>query len=95
MVAGARTDPALGRALAERWVMPRKRWGVERMHRAIAAGECVEGLDVEAALAALYSPVYAPMLLGAGVPPAPALEAILSIVFAGVFRPALPGLVGR
>lgn len=40
MAGGARHDPALGRALAERWIAPRKRWGVERMHRAIATGEC-------------------------------------------------------
>jgi hypothetical protein len=32
MIGGARIDPAIGKAIALRWVTPRKRWGVSR-HR--------------------------------------------------------------
>ena len=48
MVAGARVDPALGRALGERWVAPRKRWGVARLERARAYGEVLTGVDTDA-----------------------------------------------
>jgi AcrR family transcriptional regulator len=44
MLAGAGTDPALGRALGERLLEPRRRWGVERMTRARDAGELRPGV---------------------------------------------------
>ena len=85
MVAGARHDPALARALTERWVLPRKRWGVERLQRAVAAGECVPDLDVDAALNAIYAPLYAPIFFGFGPEPQERVDAYLAIVLRGVF----------
>ncbi len=86
MLGGARTDPALARALGERWLEPRRRWGVERMTRAVKAGECRPGTDVAAALGVLYGPLYAPLLFGQEVPTAEQVEAHLAVAFAGVFR---------
>lgn len=85
LATGARSDPAIGRAIAERWVQPRKRWGVERMNRAIADGQVRPGLDVDAALSALYSPLYAALLLGRGVEPPERVAACLAIVLQGIF----------
>ena len=86
MVAGAREHDAIGRAMGERWIGPRRAWGRERLARAVAEGECPAGLDLDAALAALYSPLYAPLLLGQGVEPAHRIEAYLAIVFRGIFK---------
>lgn len=86
MVAGAKTDPQLARALGERWLAPRRKWGVERMTRAVADGECLPDLDVEAALSVLYGPLYAPLLFGAGIPPHERIQAYLAIAFLGIFK---------
>jgi len=86
MIAASRDDPAIRRALAERWVMPRRRWGQARMHRAVEDGEAPASLDIDAALAALYSPIYAPLLLGAGIPTVDKVDAVLDLVLAGIFR---------
>ena len=88
LIAGGRSDPALRRAIGERWVLPRKRWGEARLARAVADGECRPGLDIDAALTAIYSALYAPLLLGRGVEPAERLDACLDIVFAGIFVPS-------
>jgi AcrR family transcriptional regulator len=86
MLAGARSDPAVARAMAERWVLPRKRWGVERLARAAAEGQTRDPLDVDAALNALYSPLYAPLLMGRGVEPPERVSAYLVIVLPGIFK---------
>lgn len=86
MLGGARTDPDLARALGARWLEPRRRWGVERMARAIAAGECRDGVGAQAALGVLYGPLYAPLLFGQGVPSEVQVGEYLAIAFAGIFR---------
>ncbi len=86
MIAGARGDESVKRAIAERWVRPRSVWGQARLRAAIADGECVDDLDVDAALSTLYSIVYGPLLLGFGVPPTPMLDRCLNIVFSGIFK---------
>ena len=85
IVAGARHDPALGRAVAERWVGPRSAWGRARIERAVADGQVREGIDLDAALSALYSGVYSPLLLGRGVEPPERMAAMLDIVLRGIF----------
>lgn len=89
MVAGALTEPALARALGERWVAPRMRWGVERLHRAQAAGEVRVDLNVPAALAALYSPLYARLSFGFAALSEDEVEAYTAIVLRGIFE-AMP-----
>jgi len=86
IVAGARHDPALRRAVAERWVRPRGAWGRARLERAVQDGQTRPGLDLDAALSALYSAVYSPLLLGRGVEPPERLAAMLDIILRGVFQ---------
>jgi len=86
MLGGARTDPVLARALGERWLEPRRRWGLERMRRAEMAGELRPGVDPMAALSVLYAPLYAPLLFGGDVPAPAQAQACLDIACAGVFR---------
>jgi len=87
LIEASRTDLMLRDALATRWIAPRRRWGQERMQLAIDSGQCVEGLDATAALEVLYSPIYARMLFGMGIPSAEAIDAHLRILFAGIFLP--------
>ncbi len=85
MIAGARNDASIQRAVAERWVRPRGVWGQERLQRAKRDGECPDELDNGAALSTLYSILYGPLLLGLGVPPEPMLDRCLDIAFRGIF----------
>lgn len=91
MLGGARTDPVLARALGERWLAPRRVWGFERMSRAKAAGELRAGVEVSAALAVLYGPLYAPLLFGGDVPTSRETLDYLDVACAGIFR--LNGLI--
>lgn len=85
MLGGARNDPDLGRALGERWLEPRRRWGFERMNQAKVAGELRPGIEPSAALAVLYGPLYAPLLFGGEVPSSEGVKAYLSVASIGIF----------
>ena len=85
MLAGSGADPGLARALGERVLEPRRRWGFARMVRAQAAGKLRPGVDPIAALWVLYGPLYAPLLFGGEVPSAAEVVAYLEIACAGVF----------
>lgn len=85
MLAGSGADPALARALGERVLEPRRRWGLARMRAAEAAGELRPGVDPTAALSVLYGPLYAPLLFGGTVPDAAEVAAYLDVACAGVF----------
>ncbi len=85
MLGGARTDPVLARALGERWLEPRRRWGFARMMRAAANGELRDGVRPSAALGVLYGPLYAPLLFGGEVPTAEDVVAYLDIACRGIF----------
>lgn len=86
MLGGSRTDPQLARALGERWLEPRRRWGIERMTQAAAAGQLKDGVAPGPALAVLYGPLYTPLLFGGDVPSAQDVDAYLEIACTGVFR---------
>jgi AcrR family transcriptional regulator len=86
LIAAARHDDVLRAAIGQRWVLPRRAWGLARMEAAVTAGECVDGLRVASALEVLYSPIYARMLFGMGVPAPDEVEANLQIMFKGIFR---------
>lgn len=86
MLGGARIDPHLGAALGERWLAPRRAWGLARMTRAMKAGELQDGADPNAALGVLYGPLYAPLLFGGTVPDAAAVRAHLDIACRGIFK---------
>jgi Tetracyclin repressor-like, C-terminal domain len=87
MLGGARTDPELAQALGERWLNPHRQWGFARMTQAKAAGELLPDVDVGAALAVLYGPLYAPLLFGQGVPDRETVQHILAITTRAVFKP--------
>lgn len=90
MIAAARVDPVLRHAMATRWVAPRRKWGLERLQAAIAANECVPHLNPAAALELLYSPIYARLLFGLGIPSDEDVQAFLDIAFQGIFLPPPP-----
>jgi AcrR family transcriptional regulator len=85
LIAAARHDEVLREAIGQRWVAPRRVWGAQRMQKAVTAGECTEGLRVASALEVLYSPIYARMLFGMGVPTREEVEGSLNIMFKGIF----------
>lgn len=88
MLGASRTDPDLAKALAERWLIPRRRWGIERMQRAAEAGQLNHGVTVDAALSILYGPLYAPLLFGGEVPDQRQVDAYLDAACRGIFRPS-------
>ena len=85
MLGGARTDPGLAKALGERWLEPRRRWGYARMIRAAENRELHPGVQPPAALAVLYGPLYTPLLFGGEVPKTKEVEAYLDIACRGIF----------
>jgi AcrR family transcriptional regulator len=85
MLGGARTDPELAKALGDKWLNPRRQWGFARMSKAKAMGELLPDVDVGAALAVLYSPIYTPLLFSQGVPDKANVERILAIAMRGIF----------
>lgn len=91
MIAASRHDPVLRQALSQRWVAPRKKWGQERIVKAIREGECLEGVQPEPALDVLYSPIYARLLFGLGIPTEAEVEAYLALAFRGIFRKSKRG----
>lgn len=86
MLGGARTDADLARALGERWLDPRRRWGLTRMHRAEAEGQLRDTVRPRAALAVLYGPMYTPLLFGGDVPSPESVDEYLDVACHGVFR---------
>lgn len=86
MLGGGRSDETLARALNERWLGPRRRWGFERMSRAASEGRLRTGVEVGPALSLLYGPVYTPLLFGEPPPDHPTMERILAIALSGIFR---------
>lgn len=85
MLGGALTDATLERALLERWLKPRRAWGLQKMADAKKAGQLRAGVKPEMALAVLYSPLYTPLLFGAEVPSANEVSAYLDIACTGIF----------
>ena len=88
MLVGARSDPQLAMALREKWLNPRRQWGFARMAKAKEIGELMPGVDVGAALAVLYSPVYTPLLFGQPVPDEASIARIFDIACRGIFANA-------
>lgn len=86
MLGGARTDPTLAKALSERWLAPRRAWGIARMARAEIDGDLLPDTPAEAALALLYGPLYTPLLFGGDVPGGEAVNAYLDLACRGIFR---------
>jgi AcrR family transcriptional regulator len=86
MLGGARTDPELAKALGERWLEPRRKWGYGRMAKAVADNETKPSIDIGAALGILYGPLYTPLLFGQQVPSPAQVEAHLKIALKAIFK---------
>jgi AcrR family transcriptional regulator len=86
MLGGSRMDEKLAIALGEKWLMPRRKWGFERMTKAKVSGELQDNVDIGAALALLYGPIYTPLLFGQNVPDVQQLEAILTLACKAIFH---------
>lgn len=78
MLTGSRSDPELARALAERWVKPRRTWGEQKMREAGIS-------DSSGALLALYSPLYSALMFGRPPLSEAEVEAYLAVVLRGIF----------
>ncbi len=85
MLGGSRNDPELARSLGERWLEPRRKWGLQRIMRAQSDGQLRRGIQPTAALAVLYGPLYTPLLFGGDVPSVDAVEAYLDVACHGIF----------
>jgi len=85
MLGGARSDPTLARELGERWLAPRRQWGFARITRAQTNGELRDEVNVTAALALLYGPLYAPILFGGDVPDNTAVSDYLDLACSAIF----------
>jgi hypothetical protein len=85
MINGARSEPAMQRAIAQRWVIPRKKWGEERLLRAAADGEATGELDISAALDLLYGPLYARLLMRGSVPTEDETRAHFALICRAIF----------
>lgn len=85
MLGGARGDPELARELGERWLAPRRKWGFMRMTLAQANGELRDGVNVTAALALLYGPLYSPILFGGEVPDNEAVSDYVDLACSAIF----------
>jgi len=87
MVGGSGHDEDLGNALRERWLIPRRAWGFERMSKAAADGQLRPNVEIKAALALLYSPLYTPLLFSEPTPAGEPLVAILDLALGAIFLP--------
>ncbi len=87
MLGAARGDVVLAQALGERWLTPRRLWGMARMTRAAAEGQLRAGVRIPAALALLYGPLYTPLLFGQPVSEPEALHDTLTLAITAVFLP--------
>ncbi len=81
----AQFDPELARAFRDRWIIPRRQMPRQLLAEAIRQGDLRADMDVEAAIDALYGPLYYRLQIGTGP---------LSSAFAEtIFRQAVTGLI--
>jgi AcrR family transcriptional regulator len=85
MLGGGLSDPGLAASLNSRWIEPRRRWGFERLSRAVADGDCLPDTDVPAALGIFYGPLYAPLLFGRGIPSTDQVKSHLDVACRAIF----------
>ena len=85
LIIGSRNDPDLVLAIREQWVKPRQVWGVARLKRAVAEGECSADLDIRQALDIFYSSLYAHLFLGIPVHSSEEIDQHCRFVFPTVF----------
>lgn len=86
LITGSQHDGELRRAIGERWVKPRREWGVQKLRQAQATGEALPTLDSAAALDALYCPFYAHLFLGLPAHSDAEVDRLCDLLFPQMFR---------
>jgi AcrR family transcriptional regulator len=81
LIGRAQTEAELAEAFWTRWVEPRRVLAREVLRRGVEAGELRPGIDIEASIDALYSPLYYRLL----IPYAPLSEQYIDALVDGVF----------
>ncbi|MBV9640997.1 MAG: TetR/AcrR family transcriptional regulator [Mycobacteriaceae bacterium] len=83
VVAAARSEPEIARALREQWLRPRRTALAATLRQAAAAGEISDNTDIDVVVDALVSPPYYRLLFG--LPPLDdtQLTQLLEIVWRG------------
>lgn len=83
VVAAARSEPEIARALREQWLRPRRTALAATLRQAAAAGEISDNIDIDVVVDALVSPPYYRLLFG--LPPLDdtQLTQLLEIVWRG------------
>jgi AcrR family transcriptional regulator len=64
LVAVAQSDPDIADALRDQWLAPRRAVALDTLRSGVRRGEIRDGLDFEAIMDELFSPVYYRLLLG-------------------------------
>ncbi|MER0241733.1 TetR/AcrR family transcriptional regulator [Streptomyces sp. HSW2009] len=87
LVGEAQHDPAIARALHERWIEPLTVGTRGRLRKAQEAGQLRSDVDLEVVIAMLYGPLYYRFLLIPGQYDAAFVDAVLEAAFAGLRPP--------
>ncbi|KAI3593391.1 Transcriptional regulator, AcrR family (plasmid) [Cupriavidus sp. U2] len=83
LIAAGNSDPAAATAFVEGYVRPRRIAAREVLQRGIDSGEFKPDLDMEAAIDALYGPVFYRLLVGHGPLDVTWITNVASLVLAG------------
>ncbi len=81
LVGEAQTDPAVAREFLERFWQPRRDLSTAFLRRAVERGEVRQDVDTEAALDAIYSPLWSRLLVGYGPVSNQLVDDVLDIVW--------------
>ena len=83
LIAEAQQDPAIGPALLERFIRPRRAPIVERLRRAQQVGQLPASLDMEAIVEVIFGALYHRLLLRSGPLDAAFASFVVDVVIAG------------
>jgi AcrR family transcriptional regulator len=88
VVAEAQRDPAIANDFVDRFWQPRRELSTAFIHRAVERGEVRADVEVEAVLDAVYSPLWARLLIGYRPVDNQLVDDTLDIVWPGIVRAA-------
>ncbi len=80
----APTDPAVGRDFIDRFWQPRRELSTAFLRTAIERSQVRSSIDLEAALDAIYSPLWARLLIGYGPLEFHLVDSVLGVVWPGL-----------
>ena len=89
MIGSSQSDPAMRRSFYEKFLVPRREAARNVFRRGQAAGEFLAAIDADAAIDALYSPIYYRLLATDAPIDRNAIDGIADIVFQGLCCPVV------